>query len=150
MSNMRGNKIRVQKNIPFSFYFSANQGEHSIRVKPMFNPSKLRDDMVGTLKLCDDWEYIPGPDDNGVSVKEDIARMKKFFRTYLVLFAAVWDRQLDEGDVYDYLAGDITLPELIECFDFYKDYQYELDEVSSVKELEDICREHNLVNLYGN
>jgi len=149
MSNVRGNKVRVQKNLPFSFYFSASQGNHSIRVKPMFNPSKLKDDLVGTLKLCDDWEYIPGPDDSSVSEK-DVAKMKKFFRTYLVLFAATWDRQLADGDVYDYLVGDITLPELIETFDFYNDYQEELDDITSVAELEDFCRKNNLVNLYGN
>ena len=149
MSNVRGDKIRIQKNIPFSFYFSASQGEHSIRVKPMFNPAKLRDDLVGTLKLCDDWEYIPGPNDKHVSNK-DIEKMKKFFKTYLVLFAATWDRQIDDGDVYDYLVGDITLPELIECFDFYSDYQEELDDIVSIKELEEFCRENNLVNFYGN
>ena len=149
MSNVRGNKIRVQKNLPFSFYFSAQQGQHSIRVKPMFNPAKLRDDLVGTLKLCDDWEYIPGPDDVHVS-NSDIEKMKKFFRRYLVLFAATWDRQLADGDVYDYLVGDITLPELIETFDFYNEYASELDEISSVSELENFCRIHDLVNLYGN
>lgn len=149
MSNVRGNKVRIQKNLPFSFYFSASQGNHSIRVKPMFNPTKLKDDLVGTLKLCDDWEYIPGPDDRDVSSK-DIAKMKKFFRTYLVLFAATWDRQLADGDVYDYLVGDITLPELIETFDFYNDYQEELDDITTISELEDFCRANKLVNLYGN
>ena len=78
MSNVRGKKIRVQKNIPFSFYFSASQGNHDIRVKPMFNPTKLRDDLVGTLKLCDDWEYTPGANDTHASSK-DVERMKKFF-----------------------------------------------------------------------
>ena len=149
MSNVRGIKVRIQKNLPFSFYFSASQGQHSIRVKPMFNPVKLRDDMVGTLKLCDDWEYVPGPQDKDVSQKE-IDKMKKYFRTYLVLFAATWDRQLADGDVYDYLVGDITLPELIETFDFYVEYEDELDEITSVSELEDFCRVHDLVNLYGN
>ena len=149
MSNVRGNKVRVQKNLPFSFYFSAQQGQHSIRVKPMFNPTKLRDDLVGTLELCDDWEYIPGPDDKDVS-NDDIQKMKRFFRKYLVLFAATWDRQLADGDVYDYLVGDITLPELIETFDFYNDYTEELNDISSVSELEEFCRAHDLVNMYGN
>lgn len=149
MANVRGYKVRIQKNLPFSFYFSASQGEHSIRVKPMFNPSKLRDDLVGTLKLCDDWEYTPGPDDHAVS-KKDIDKMKKFFRKYLVLFAAVWDRQLMEGDVYDYLVGDITLPELIETFDFYTDYHEELDDITTISELENFCKDYNLVNLHGN
>lgn len=149
MSNVRGNKVRVQKHLPFSFYFSGSEGNHSIRVKPMFNPSKLRDNLVGTLKLCDDWEYIPGPNDHAVSQK-DIDKMKRFFRKYLVLFAATWDRQIDDGDVYDYLVGDITLPELIECFDFYPEYQEDLDEITTISELEDFCKQNNIVNMYGN
>lgn len=149
MANVRGNKVRVQKNLPFSFYFSSSQGEHSIRVKPMFNPTKLRDDLVGTLKLCDDWEYVPGPDDKFVS-QQDVDKMKRFFRKYLVLFTATWDRQLADGDVYDYLVGDITLPELVETFDFYEEYKEDIDELSSVSELEDFCRKNNLVNMYGN
>lgn len=149
MSNVRGNKVRVQKNLPFSFYFSASQGEHSIRVKPMFNPSKLKDNMAGTLKLCDDWEYIPGPDDKNVSAK-DIAKMKSFFRRFLVLFAAAWERIVDDGDVYDYLVGDITLPELIEQFSFYDEYSEELDDITSVAELEQFCRDNDLVNLFDN
>ena len=149
MSNVRGNKVRVQKNLPFSFYFSAQQGSHSIRVKPVFNPEKLSDSAVGTLKLCDDWKYIPGPDDKDVS-SSDIAKMKKFFRKFLVLFAATWDRQIDDGTVYDYLVGDITLPELIEQFDFYEDHKADLDDITFVAELEDYCRSNNLVNLYGN
>lgn len=149
MSNVRGNKVKVQKGLPFSFYFSSNQGEHSIRVKPMFNPAKLRDDLTGTLKLCDDWNYIPGPNDKDVSNK-DIEDMKKFFRKYLVLFAATWDRQLMDGDVYDYLVGDINLHELIETLTFYTDYEKELDNIETVLELEDFCRANELVNLYGN
>lgn len=149
MSNVRGNKVKVQNGLPFSFYFSSSQGEHSIRVKPMFNPAKLRDDLTGTLKLCDDWEYIPGPDDKDASSK-DIEDMKKFFRKYLVLFAATWDRQLMDGDVYDYLVGDISLHELIETLTFYTDYEKELDSIRTVSELEDFCRANELVNLYGN
>lgn len=149
MSNVRGNKVRVQRNLPFSFYFSAKQGKHPIHVKPMFNPAKLRDDLVGTLKLCDDWKYTPGPDDLHVD-QSDIAKMKRFFRKYLVLFAATWDHQLADGDVYDYLVGDITLAELIETFDFYEEFADDLDEIDSVSQLEDFCRAHQLVNLYGN
>lgn len=149
MSNVRGNKIKVEKNIPFSFYFSGQQGEHSIRVKPMFNPQKLRDNLTGVLELYGDWKYTPGPEDKSVSNKE-IDQMKQFFRKYLVLFAATWDRQIDDGDVYDYIVGDITLSELIKCFDFYDDYADGLDEITTIEELEQYCRDHDLVNLYGN
>ena len=149
MVNVRGKKIAVEKNIPFSFYFSGQQGQHSIRVKPMFNAEKLRDDLVGTLKLSDDWEYIPGPEDTSVNTKL-ISQMKRFFRKYLVLFAATWDRQIGDGDVYDYLVGDIDLPELITKFDFYDEYADELSGISTIEELEDVCRRLDIVNMYGN
>lgn len=143
-----GNSIRVQKNLPFSFAFVKTSKFHSIRVRVFFNSNEVDYRHMNTLRL-DDWQFFYGPDKTLIP---DILLQKcnKFFRRYLVLFAATWDRQLADGDVYDYLVGDITLPELIETFDFYNEYADELDEISSVSELEEFCRERDLVNLYGN
>ena len=149
MSNIRGKKIKVPHAQEFSFYFSGRNSSHGIRVKPIFNPDKIRSDKVGTLKLCDDWEYTPGADDKRVS-KSQVAEMKQFFRDNLVLFAAVWDNQLYDSDLEDYLYGQISLDELIHQLDFYSAYAAELDKVESVAELEDFCRENELVNMYGN
>ena len=76
MSNIRGRYVVNPNKLDFSFYFSPGSGvDHSIRVKPVFNPEKLKLSMTGTLKLCDDWEYVRGKDDSSVSEK-DIRKMK--------------------------------------------------------------------------
>lgn len=150
MSNVRGRYVVNPGKLPFSFYFSSGAGmPHSIRVKPVFNPDRLVSSLTGTLKLCDDWEYIPGKNDTGVSSK-DINDMKEFFREYIVLFCAVWDEQLSDGVVEDYLRGDISFSDMLKDFDFYELHSSELDNIKSISELESFCRDNQLVNLYGN
>ena len=150
MSNIRGVRVRNPRRLNFSFYFSSGEGvSHSIRVKPMFNPDKLRASLTGTLKLCDDWEYIPGQNDRSVS-ERDVDEMKNFFRNYIVLFCAVWDGKLDDGALADWLEGEITWNSLLREFEFYWMYSTEMDTIHSVRELESFCRTLGLVNFYGN
>ena len=147
MANVLGRKVKVPNKLPFSFYFSGRRnGEHSIRVKPVFNSNDLNPSIVGTLKLCDDWEFIPGDNEKHIS-KSDVNEMKDFFRNYLVLFCMVWDYQLREDVVQDYLRGLIDFSELLEEIKFYTE---DMNTISTIKELEDYCRENNLVNFYGN
>lgn len=150
MANMLGKKVKVPHKLPFSFYFSAsNENVHGIRVKPVFNPEKFVRSQTGTLKLCDNWEYIPGKDDNNVS-QSDIDDMKQFFRDYLVLFCMVWDEQLSEDPVQDYFKAEITLNDLIQEINFYDKYANDLDKITTIEELEKYCKDNNLVNFYGN
>lgn len=149
MSNVRGKYIKVEKNIPFSFYYSPRNSSHGPRVKVIFNPDRMKQDAAGTLMLCHDWEFVPGKDDSHVSSR-DITRMKEFFRKYLILFLLVWDKHSDDPDAEDYFRKDMSLHELITRIDFYSEYSTELDTISSIEELEDFCREHDLVNFYGN
>ena len=150
MSNMRGSHIQNPGNQKFSFYFSPASGNnHAIRVKPVFDPDHLKLSKTGTLKLTDDWEYIPGQDDKHVDAKQ-ITAMKDFFRYYIVEFAAVWDEQLEDAVLQDYLAGRIDIDELIRNLEFYNEYKGELNNIHSINMLEKFCRENQLVNLYGN
>ena len=164
MANVRGKKVKNPHSLPFSFYFSNKNFEgsdvsHSIRVKPMFNPEKLVPSLTGTLKLSDDWEYIPGSDDKHVS-KSDVKKMKQFFLDNIVLFCAVWDGQLQDSLVQEYFMGNSDLQEVIEGLDFYDEYAYlsddnghllySLTDVRTVKELDKFCRKYDLVNFYGN
>ena len=150
MSNVRGKFVKNPSALPFSFYFSSGvEYPHSIRVKPSFNPEKLKPSMTGILKLSDDWGFIPGPNDGNISESE-IAEMKAFFRRYIVLFSAVWDEQMQDGVLADYFRGDITFNEMLTDLDFYEEYRSELDTIDNVEDLEKFCREHNLVNMYGN
>ena len=146
MANLRGDHIKVPEPQPFSFYFSADMHQHEIRVKPSFNPAKLSPSNVGTLKLCDDWEFIPGKDDKHISAKQ-ISEMKAFFRTYLVLFCAAWDGNIQEDDVQDYFRELITFDELLECFSFYS---HDMDDITSISDLEKYCVDNNLVDLRDN
>lgn len=150
MSNVRGRYVKHPSELPFSFYFSSGVGvQHSIRVKPVFNPEKLKRSETGTLKLSDDWEYIPGPNDKDVSQSE-IEKMKSFFKDYIVLFCAVWDEQMQDATLQDYLVGNIMFDTLLQDLDFYEEYENELQQIHDVSTLDKFCRENNLVNFYGN
>lgn len=146
MANIVGKFVKVEK-LNFSFYFSSKDGvPYPIRVKPVFNREKLLKSKTGTLKLTDDWEYIPGEDDGFVSNKL-VDEMKNFFREYIVLFCMVWDEQLDDTSVQRYFNGQMTLEELIQEISFYNE---EMSNISTIEELEDYARRTESVNFYGN
>lgn len=150
MSNVRGNLVKNPNKLPFSFYFSSKNGNvHGPRVKTSFDPSKLRLSKTGTLKLCDDWEFIKNPQDRDVSESE-IKKMKEFFRKYLILFLLVWDDYIGDPVLEDYFEGDITLHEFITELDFYEEFRDILDEINTVEDLETFCRENGTFNFYGN
>lgn len=150
MSNIRGKYVKHPTALPFSFYFSSSDGvNHGPRVKPSFNPEKLKLSQTGTLKLCDDWKYVPGKEDSRVNSKQ-VEHMKDFFRAYLVLFCAVWDEVIQDGVVADYLLGSISFREMLQDFEFYEEYKTDLSRIRDVFELENFCRDNNLVNMYGN
>lgn len=149
MSNVLGKFIKVEKNVPFSFYYSPRNSSHGPRVKPLLNPNKMWIDKAGTLALCDDWNFTPGQSDKHVP-SSDVKVMKGFFRKYLVLFLLVWDKKIPDPDLQYYMEGRMSLSELIEDAIFYDDYKTELDKTTSVAELETFCRKNDLVNFYGN
>ena len=147
MSNVRGNRIRVYPGAqPFSFYFSEKTDTHGIRVKPVFNPDKVHISEAGTLKLCDDWEYIPGRNEGHIAEK-DIRNMKDFFKKYKVLFAAVWEGESQEGDLVDYFQGALDFDSLVESLECYHKYSEELSECLNVEDLEQVVRQYNIFNM---
>lgn len=150
MSNVRGARVKTPSALPFSFYFSAKDGvSHGPKVKVSFDPEKLRIDRCGTLKLCDDWKFIPGQDDSNVKSR-DIREMKSFFKVNIVLFCLVWDIHVSDPTVQDYFLGQASLQDIIQEADFYEDYRDDLDRITDVFELDNFCRDNNLVNFYGN
>ena len=76
--------------------------------------------------------------------------MKQFFKDNIVLFAMVWDEQLQDGVLEYYFTGLTSFHEMIKGIDFYEENKIQMDKLSTVKELETFCRENNLVNFYGN
>lgn len=150
MTSILGKYVKEPDALPFSFYFSSHVvKEYPISVRPVFDPERLFLSLTGYLKLCDDWEYIPGKNDRNTKEK-DIESMKQFFKENIVLFAMVWDEQLQDGVLEYYFTGLISFHETLQNIDFYKKYKLQMDKLSTVKELETFCRENNLVNFYGN
>lgn len=149
MSNVLGKFIKVEKNVPFSFYYSPRNSSHGPRVKPVLNAEKMRISEAGTLALCEDWEFIPGPNDKRAS-RSIVEEMKQFFKKYLVLFLLVWEGLADDPILGYYLEGRLELADFIKSLDFYEEYKNDLDNIVDVQELEAFCRSHNLVNFYGN
>jgi len=152
MANIRGKSVKVPHKLPFSFYFSSKdcvEGKslfHGIRVKPVLNSENVSISMAGDLKLCDDWEFIP-PDGEKVDSKLK-KQIIEFFRTYKILFAAVWEKVLPPDALYDYFRGTIDFQELKEEFDFYDEFSNELNDIHDLNCLTDFIRTNNLFNLW--
>ena len=150
MSNVRGSKVIYPNKLPFSFYFSAKGNiNHTIRVKPSFDPDKLKLSQTGTLKLSGDWEYTPSENDKNIESKK-ITQMKKFFKDNIVLFCMAWEEQMQDATVADFFEGRIDIHELVKDIDFYDLYRSQFDRMETIYELETFCREYHLVNFFGN
>lgn len=146
MSNLRGKYVKTDK-IDFSFYFSMQKASHAIRVKVSFNDTKINESDFGVLELHGDWKFTPGRNDKDVSNK-DIRNMKAFFVKYKVLFAAVWNREIYEGDVVEFFRKGITFSELLQEFNFYDEYEKEMKDIKNVAELEDFVRDNDIFNMW--
>lgn len=153
MANIPGRFIVHPSKQAFSFFFSPYTGQsHNIRVKVSFTADNLNPNKAGVLKLCDDWKFTPNNADKRASAS-DIRKMKQFFRTYLVIFCMVWDYQLPELIASKYFTtANFTLFDLIKEADFYEDNKelFENKTNITIEELEDICRQHDLVDFRDN
>ncbi len=145
MSNLRGKYVKTDK-INFSFYFSMQKASHAIKVKVSFNDAKINESDFGALELHRDWKFTPGRNDKDVSSK-DIRNMKAFFVKYKVLFAAVWNREIYEGDVVEVFRKGITFSELLKEFSFYDAYAEKMNKIQNVAELENFVRKNNIFNM---
>lgn len=150
MANLRGNDIKVEPQLPFSFYFSSKSkvhNRHAIRAKILWNPSRSPADADGYMELHGDYEYIPGSHKYRPTAKElKIAR--DFFKKYKVLFAAVWEEKLDDADVQHYLEGYIDFKNTINKFyNISEQEYYEINHCNTLTELEQCIREHNIFNM---
>ena len=150
MSDVRGRRIKVEPNVNFSFCYSPRNSSHGPRVKIMPDPDRIRSSEMSNLRLSGDWRFTPNWQSSRMSAK-DVADVKEFFRKYLILILIAWECATeDESSIRDYLEGELSLHEFIQELKFYDEYQNELDTISSVSELEDFCRENDLINMYRN
>lgn len=150
MANVRGIDTAIEKHLPFSFYFSSKKaahGQHGIRLKVIWNPSKAPEDADGYFELHGDYKYESGSHKYHPSADErKVART--FCRKYKVLFAAVWEGILYDGDLQDYFKGRIKLNELLSKFDIEDDMNYYyLNHCKSLQELEACVHKYNIYNM---
>lgn len=150
MANVMGNKVVVEHRLPFSFHFcdkNAIHGQHAIRVKILWNPSKAPNDADGYMELHGDYKYIIGSHKYKPTGKElQIAR--EFFKKYKVLFAAVWERVLYPDDVIDYFKGIMKWQDLMNSFyDIPENISSVLKKCRNLTDLEYAVRRNKAFNM---
>ena len=150
MANVRGMDVSVQNMLPFSFYFSSKvavHNQHGIRVKIVWNPSKTYTDADGYMELHGNYNYVSGSH-KYIPTRSQIREAENFFKKYKVLFSAVWEGILYEGDLIKFLHGDINLVSLISKFDVdNEDMYYKINHCKSIEDLERCVRENKIFNM---
>lgn len=152
MSNICGDKIKVPHRVNFSMFVSIkpNIGHNCIRIKFSNKPNKMSPSNLSELilKSRNAWQFKLNKNEplSAVQQKEIIS----FVKTYLVLICMIWDAQIEATDVLSYFKGDISLSTMISRTIFYEDNKRLLDKISSINQLEDICRTYNLVDFHKN
>lgn len=146
MADIRGRQVKIPHSLPFSFYFSERNSSHGIRVKPIFNPDRMHIEDAGSLELHGSWDFTPGRNDTNISSKSKKI-MIDFFKTYKVLFAAVWEGEVQEDVVQDYFRGLISWEDMMSEFDCYTLYESDMKNISNVESLEKFVRDNNIFNM---
>lgn len=150
MANFLGNRIKLYNRLPFSFFVSSKtavHNQHSIRAKLIWNPSKAPASADGNLELHGDYKYtVNSHKYKPTSGELEIAR--DFFKRYKVLFAAIWEEKLDPAYVQDYLAGRISIKEMLAQFDNISERQYfDINHCNNLEELEQCVRKYRVFNM---
>lgn len=94
MANLRGEDVEIQERLPFSMYIFSKDvvhGVHGIRVKVVWNPSRIKSDADGFIELHGEYKYVSGTHKKKPTAEEEKCA-REFFKKYKVLFAAVWGK----------------------------------------------------------
>ncbi len=146
MANMVGNKVKTER-IRFSFYFSGKGNiNHAIRVKIVWNNSKMTGPNIGFMELHGDYAYTSSSGNKKIS-NDEITAMRKFFKKYKVLFAGVWEGKIGEHDVKDYFTRDIYFKDLLKRFNVPESHKKAISSANSISDLERIVRAHRIFNM---
>lgn len=158
MTNVRGRRVVHPGKLPFSFYFSDKyvvHQAHGIRVKLFWNPDRALRDADGYMELHGNYNYVQ-LEGRKPSAKE-ITQAREFFKTFKVLFAAVWEGVLDPADVQSYFEGNLSFSTLRNLF--WEDgleggnalikrlNKARLQHSPSVKNLEGLVRRYKMFNM---
>lgn len=149
MANVRGMDVKVDSYLPFSFHFCSKDAvhqQHGIRAKIIWNPSKAPYSADGYMELHGNYDYIVGSHKYKPSEKE-IKIARDFFKKYKVLFAAVWENVLYDGDLQDYFRGRIDFKQLLTLFNLKGKNYYNVNHCKTIKELETCICKNKIFNM---
>ena len=138
MANVLGKYVVTDK-IPFSFYFSDKIGmQHGIRVKIKWNRDKFTKPEDGYMELHGDYVFVS----RGSHIpQKDINFARQFFKKYKVLFAAVWECELDPAEVQEFLAGRLKIEDILVLLNISD------SSIKTLADLEVYVRKNNLFNM---
>ena len=150
MANLRGNDIKIEDRLPFSIYFSTKStvhNQHGIRLKVLWNPSRASASADGYIELHGNYTYTISSHKYKPTAKE-LAILRNFARKYRILFVAVWEEKLYDGDLQDYFRGIINFKELLSRFyDISEKQYYYINHANNLTELEEVVREYKIFNM---
>ena len=145
MSVVLGERVKVEE-INFSFFFSANTSQHSIWVKIVWNKEKTIKQHFGFMELFGDYEYIKAKGSNEHIAESDITAARNFFKKYKVIFAAVWEYQLEQTTAEDFFKVEITLKDLIRKLEIKIDKKDQA-KILNLADFERYVRDRHLFNM---
>lgn len=158
MANVRGKRVVHPGKLPFSFYFSDKYVVHQVHrigVKLFWNSDRALRDADGYMELHGGYNYVQLGGKKPSA--KDVAQAREFFRTFKVLFAAVWEDVLDPADVQGYFEGSLSFLNLRNLF--WEDNlegrgplikklnKIRLQHSSSIEDLERLVRKYNMFNM---
>ena len=144
MSDILGKQVKTD-NIHFSFYFSDKPGMNRvIRVIIKWDRDHLFNPLDGYMEIHGKYDYVRYEHGQDAS-EEDISKARDFFTKYKVLFAAVWEENLDPDSVQDYLRKIISFDELKESF--YDVPEGIFKDAKTIADIEDIIRKNKLFDM---
>ena len=151
VASVRGKYMAVEKNFPFSFYFSDRRtvhGRHGIRIKVQWNANKINPkDADGYFELHINMDYVAGSHKYKPS-GDELSFARAFIKKYKVLFCTVWDGVLDAEDLEEYFKGIVSFVELKSLFNLKGREYYDVNHAKTLEELEEVVRKSEIFNMY--
>lgn len=149
MANMRGNDVKLHKQLPFSLFISNKKtvhNSHAIRVKVLWNPNKMTSTPDGQLELHGNYNYEKYAHKYEPTSKE-LNELINYCKKYKVFLSAIWECVLDANDFIDYQRGTIGFKELLSYFDLGERNYYDVNHCESIEELEGVVRKNKIFNM---
>ena len=145
LCDMTGKFVLVEYiNFSFEFAIKSNVQHNAIQVVINWNRDRLSGTKDGYMNLWGNYKYVRYEYGQDAS-NEEISEARDFFMKYKVLFAAVWEENLDPDSVRDYLRKILSFDELKESF--YDVPEGIFKDAKTIADIEDIIRKNKLFDM---